>query len=202
MNTTISLIKPETFVVSRWSGGETTQIAIYPPKAQYPDRNFFWRISSATVKLPESDFTPLPDYDRYISPLEGHILLTHDAGIPVTLSPGEIHRFDGNVATKSRGTCVDFNLMLRKGRCDGTLECPRLPAAGEYPLTIPAEFGKASENRTAVLYCVQGGGVVCSKRRAMPFGQGQAVQIQAPVPGIALCVNESAVFMAAFMRCF
>ena len=49
------------YVVSQWSGGTTTQLAIAPSGAQYGDRAFLWRLSSATVDLEESDFTPLPD---------------------------------------------------------------------------------------------------------------------------------------------
>ena len=46
------------YVVSQWSGGTTTQIAIAPQGAQYGDRTFLWRLSSATVDLDASDFTP------------------------------------------------------------------------------------------------------------------------------------------------
>ena len=59
------------YVVSQWSGGTTTQIAIAPQGAQYGDRTFLWRLSSATVDLDASDFTPLPDYHRLISPFRG-----------------------------------------------------------------------------------------------------------------------------------
>jgi len=36
---------------SSWSGGTTTQIAIFPPEAEYADRDFLWRVSSAAVEL-------------------------------------------------------------------------------------------------------------------------------------------------------
>ena len=39
------------YVVSQWSGGTTTQLAIAPSGAQYGDRAFLWRLSSATVDL-------------------------------------------------------------------------------------------------------------------------------------------------------
>ena len=39
------------YVVSQWSGGTTTQLAIAPSGAQYGDRTFLWRLSSATVDL-------------------------------------------------------------------------------------------------------------------------------------------------------
>ena len=46
----------------------------------YVDRDFLWRLSSATVEDAESDFTALPDYERLISTLEGTIEL--NAGQP------------------------------------------------------------------------------------------------------------------------
>ena len=39
--------------ISDWSGGKTVQIAIAPEDAQYADRAFLWRLSSATVDLDE-----------------------------------------------------------------------------------------------------------------------------------------------------
>ena len=71
--------------VSRWSGGTTTQLAIYPVNALYADREFLWRVSSAVVELPESDFTPLSDYDRILMILEGELSLSHDGGEEYTL---------------------------------------------------------------------------------------------------------------------
>lgn len=198
MNPVISLITPKAFTVSQWSGGTTTQIAISPPDAQYADRNFLWRISSATVNLSESDFTPLPDYKRYLSLLEGRILVTHDGGSPVTLTPGIIHCFDGGAATKSQGTCVDFNLMLRKGKCDGTLSCLKIPSAGEYPLIGLDNL--EPESQTAVIYCVQGSGVINLSAQAVSFSRGEAVQIQPFASGITLNCNEPAIFMAAFIH--
>ena len=117
----IQKLTQDNYTVSAWSGGTTTQLAIWPPEAKYADRDFLWRISSATVDLEESDFTPLPDYDRLISTLEGEIELTHNGGAPLTLRPFEVHSFSGADATHSRGRCRDFNLMLRRGKVRGTM---------------------------------------------------------------------------------
>ncbi|MFV0496777.1 MAG: HutD family protein [Candidatus Fimivivens sp.] len=201
MNTVISLITPETFTVSQWSGGVTTQVAIAPSDAQYANRDFLWRISSATVNLSESDFTPLPNYKRYISLLEGSMVLTHDGGNAIVLSPGEIHCFDGAAATKSQGTCVDFNLMLRKGKCDGTLSCLKMTAAGEYPLVSPAQSGIVPQPQTAVLYCVQGRGTIKAGNQVVSCARGEAAHIQVLAPDISLVCNEPAIFMAAFIHC-
>lgn len=105
--------------VSRWSGGTTTQLAISPAQAVYAERDFLWRVSSAVVELPESDFTPLPDYDRILMILNGELMLSHDGGEEYTLQAFEQTSFDGASHTFSRGQVTDFNLMMRKGRCTG-----------------------------------------------------------------------------------
>ena len=62
--------------VSRWSGGETREFLLFPDGASYAGRDFLWRVSSATVELAESDFTPLPDYRRFLTPLSGALRLS------------------------------------------------------------------------------------------------------------------------------
>jgi len=114
------LSKPD-YVATSWSGGTTTQLAIAPEGAVYADRDFLWRISSATVELEHSDFTPLPDYNRFLAVLEGEIRLKIDGGEPSPLAPGRVAAFDGGVPVESWGQCVDFNLMVRKGKGQGSV---------------------------------------------------------------------------------
>ena len=42
------LVKPEDFVVTEWSGGNTTQFFIYPEGSSLAKRDFEWRVSSAS----------------------------------------------------------------------------------------------------------------------------------------------------------
>ncbi len=109
------IIKPEEFVTGAWSGGTTTQLAIYPPGASYADRNFIFRLSSATVDTEQPEFTHLPDYDRWLMIFEGSARLVHDSEKEVTLNPYECDAFDGGISTVSFGRVTDYNLMLRKG---------------------------------------------------------------------------------------
>lgn len=107
-----------------WSGGTTTQIAIFPQDASYADRKFDWRVSSAVVEAERSVFTPLPDYNRYIAVTGGEIELIHkESGTDTALRlpPYVPHYFDGGVETESIGCAKDFNLMLRKGEFDGKI---------------------------------------------------------------------------------
>jgi environmental stress-induced protein Ves len=150
------------YVVSAWSGGTTTQLAIYPENAVYADRDFLWRVSSALVELEESDFTPLPDYDRLIATLEGEIVLSHNGGAPLRLRPLEVHAFSGADATHSWGRCKDFNLMLRRGHASGAMEPLRLTEAPTRldvgtsiacPQTSPACRGGGAPQRGAEEGC-------------------------------------------------
>ncbi len=175
-------LKKKDYIIAKWSGGTTTQLAIWPENAVYADRDFLWRVSSATVDLEASDFTPLPDYDRLIATLQGEIVLTHNGGEPLRLRPLEVHAFSGANATHSVGRCTDFNLMLRRGRAAGSMEAlrlteaptrlsvgaalcrPAIPAVGAVigrPEDAPAvgtssACPQAAPGETALLYCVEG----------------------------------------------
>ena len=109
------IIKPEEYETGVWSGGTTTQLAIYPPGASYADRNFIFRLSSATVDTEQSEFTYLPDYDRWLMIFEGSARLVHSSEREVTINPYEYDAFDGGISTVSFGRVTDYNLMLRKG---------------------------------------------------------------------------------------
>ena len=134
---------------SAWSGGVTTQLAICPPGARYADRDFLWRLSSATVELERSDFTVLPDYMRLIATLRGEITLRHNGGAPIRLRPFEVHAFDGADETACFGRCTDFNLMLRKGAAEGSI----------VPLTVaekPVSLAPDPLCTDRLLYCAEG----------------------------------------------
>lgn len=100
----------------RWSGGITTQLAIWPEDADYASRRFDWRISSAAVEDERSTFTPLPGVHRHIMTLGGEMTLTHEGIRTRMLKPlSDVEEFEGEWRTTSVGRCTDFNLMLRAG---------------------------------------------------------------------------------------
>jgi environmental stress-induced protein Ves len=172
-------ILPEQYVVSEWSGGKTVQLAIAPEGSVYGDRDFLWRLSSATVELDESDFTPLPDYTRLISVLRGEMRLSHNGGNEISLSPYAIHSFDGAVPTHSWGRCVDFNLMLRKDRCRGSLQALRFRQPGEMTMTQAVPSPKDYPNCTLALYCGAGGLRLSVDGQNTALKAGETVLIQA-----------------------
>lgn len=109
-------IKKEEFAVNEWSGGTTTQLAISPVKATLSERNFDWRISSATFTSTESRFSDFSDYQRYILPLKGEISLMHNEKYNCKLQPYDIDYFFGSWITDSTNSadCRDFNLIVKK----------------------------------------------------------------------------------------
>jgi environmental stress-induced protein Ves len=116
----VNILRANQQQTSNWSGGTTTQLAIYPENTEYKDRNFEWRVSTARIDLEESTFTSLPGVHRLLMILEGQIGLTHEGIRSRSLKPFEQDEFDGGWITKSFGKCIDFNLMLVG--CSGKLD--------------------------------------------------------------------------------
>ena len=171
-------ILPRDYVVSQWSGGTTTQLAIAPQGAVYADRDFLWRLSSATVDLDRSDFTPLPDYTRLISLLRGEMRLSHGGGPVMDLPPYQVHSFDGGTPTRSEGRCVDFNLMLRKGRCRGSLQSLRSEQAGSLSLTPAVLSPEEFPGCTLAVYCGEGSVRVSAGGRDAALSAGETALIE------------------------
>ncbi|QZY54937.1 HutD/Ves family protein [Crassaminicella profunda] len=121
MSYSIEIIRKSEQKTSSWSGGTTTQLAIYPKDASYNNRNFKWRISSAKVETTESIFTPLPSFWRLIMIIDGQMHLEHKDHHSISLNPFEQDSFSGEWTTHSYGKVTDFNLMMAKG-CKGNLE--------------------------------------------------------------------------------
>lgn len=94
-----------------WSGGKTTQLYIFPSGASYQERNFRFRISTATVESEKSEFTQLDGYWRHLMILEGELFLEHENYHSLQLRKFECAEFDGSWKTTSLGKCTDFNLM-------------------------------------------------------------------------------------------
>lgn len=117
----ITVLRKENYKSAVWSGGTTTELYLYPENGSYADRNFQFRISSATVELEESDFTALPGVTRYITPLDGSFVLSHPNCAPVALSAlAQPYQFSGETPTHCVGKATDFNLMLKN--CQGKME--------------------------------------------------------------------------------
>ena len=147
----IKIIKKDKLSSSKWSGGTTTQLYIYPENELYENRNFTFRISSAKVYLEESTFTKLPNIKRRIMILDGKLKLIHENHHSVTLEKFQQDTFYGDWDTKSYGKVTDFNLMLNEN-ADGFIEYINL----ENEKIINPYKNDKYNNTTEVFYCVKG----------------------------------------------
>ncbi|MGL4859214.1 MAG: HutD/Ves family protein [Enterobacteriaceae bacterium] len=112
---TYHLIPRDQQKTAQWAGGTTTELSIYPADSLYSERNFSLRLSSATVVLDSSEFTPLAGYTRHIMLLEGEMRLSHQGHHEISLPRFGTDCFEGAWQTTSYGKCTDFNLMLAAG---------------------------------------------------------------------------------------
>ncbi len=111
------IIDKEDFIVTKWTGGETTQLFIYPEDAIFSEKNFLWRVSSATFTSTESKFSDFTGYQRYILPLKGELSLSHEGLYNRELDKYEVEYFDGIWTTFSKNSldCRDYNFIVRNG---------------------------------------------------------------------------------------
>lgn len=111
----MKIISRKEFITTKWSGGETTQMFLWPVTGEYQNRNFEVRVSSATVELEKTVFTRLQGVSRYITTLTGTLKLRINQKEEIQVKPYEILKFAGEDCVESQGIAKDFNLMM-KGR--------------------------------------------------------------------------------------
>ncbi|MGD9567090.1 MAG: HutD family protein [Sedimentibacter sp.] len=111
------IIRKEDFITTKWLGGETTQLAIYPEDAIFSEKGFLWRVSSATFTSTQSKFSDFTGYQRYILPLEGRLSVCHEGLYKRELDKYEAEYFDGYWITSSENTidCRDYNFIVKSG---------------------------------------------------------------------------------------
>ena len=111
-------ITKDDFITTKWAGGETIQLAIYPEDAVFADRDFLWRISSATFTGTESTFSDFSGYQRYLLPLEGGLSVSHKGLYSRKLEKYDVEYFDGSWETTSENSldCRDYNFIVRSCR--------------------------------------------------------------------------------------
>ena len=97
-------------------GGETREIATFPPGAEFND--FDWRLSIATI-AEDGAFSAFPGIDRTLILMSGRgVALRLDGGPDHVLHPGDSLDFAGEQAVRSRlldGPVRDLNVMTRRG---------------------------------------------------------------------------------------
>ncbi|MCV9926813.1 HutD family protein [Flavobacterium sp. LS1R49] len=107
----ISLLSKKDCTASIWSGGLTYEYMIYPKTASYTDRDFAFRISSATIEKEPSEFTKFKGYYRYL------VMLDNSLDIEVNKEKKAYEKYeimefnsDDDVTSYTKGN--DFNWMV------------------------------------------------------------------------------------------
>ncbi len=106
---------------AKWAGGTTTQLAIFPAGTEYTKFNFLFRLSTATVEVPESTFTFMPGVKRHLMILDGALDIDHKGRYKKHLPKFGYDVFDGEWPTTAKGEVTDFNLMVRE-KSEGKLQ--------------------------------------------------------------------------------
>jgi len=170
MSYSMKVVRSTAQHTTNWSGGTTTQIAIYPRNAEYNKHNFTWRLSVAQVDGEESTFTSLPGISRVLMVVDGAITLTHQGHHSVTLQPFEQDRFDGDWTTKSVGKVRDFNLMMSQN-CSGKLTA--ISCREKESIEVSDLISRDCEPCTSAFYCVDGSiQVLVDEKKTYELQQG------------------------------
>ncbi len=107
----INLFLKKDCKTSIWSGGLTYEYMIYPRTANYADRDFVFRISSATIEEVPSKFTKFKGYYRYLVMLDDslHVEINKEEKI---YEKYEIMEFNSDDEVTSYTKGIDFNWMV------------------------------------------------------------------------------------------
>lgn len=139
-----------------WASGTSTEIFIYPADGNFAERDFTFRISTATVEAEESVFTFFEGITRHLMILKGTLELTHEGRYTKIMEPYVQDTFSGEWPTRSKGKVTDFNLMLKNG-ATGSLTHYNVNQGNHISFTSTAEHyfiyiasGKAAFGNNAV----------------------------------------------------
>jgi environmental stress-induced protein Ves len=107
----ISIITKKDILPSVWDGGKTFQYFIFPKNAIYSERNFDFRISTATIEKSPSYFSKFDGYQRFLVMLDGDLEIIRNGNKENYLAK-EIFSFHSSDEIQSFSKGSDFNLMI------------------------------------------------------------------------------------------
>jgi len=146
----MQILRADSYPVSAWKngGGETRQIAVFPPGADMDE--FDWRLSMATVAQ-DGPFSIFDGIDRTLFVLSGQeIQLAFNDGQTETLCNGDaLHSFPADEAldaTLVAGPITDLNIMARRDSVQHI--AMRMAISGGLTLDFPWE--------TTAVFCASG----------------------------------------------
>ena len=108
-----SILKKKNIQPGIWDGGKTFEYFIYPENSTYSERNFLFRISSASIEKVPSDFTKFSGFRRYLLMLDDSLEIIRNGAEEIYLEE-EIFEFDSDDSIVSKSSGSDFNLMVAK----------------------------------------------------------------------------------------
>lgn len=157
------VLKKESYKISEWSGGITTELYIYPENSEYKNRDFIFRLSTATVEVEKSIFTKLENISRKLMILEGTMKLYHEKNNILELKKFDKDSFNGNDNTVSYGIATDFNLMTNN-MCKGDIEHVRILKNHDYSIKFNCE---SNQNRIESIYNLDENVTMCFKDKKL-----------------------------------
>ncbi len=111
MKPKIYIIKKSNIKPNFWTGGKTFEYYIYPKDADYVDKNFLFRISSASIEKTPSVFTNFEHYHRYLVMLNSDLEIIRNTQLELYREL-EIFQFSSEDHISSLALGQDFNLMV------------------------------------------------------------------------------------------
>jgi environmental stress-induced protein Ves len=178
----MTIVKAHFQKTSTWSGGQTTELAIFPFESSYQNRDFVFRISSARVEVNTSEFTSLPGYHRILMVLEGRLLIKHIGHYQIELGTYEQDSFDGGWKTISEGIATDFNVMTSE-KASAKLNCQRA-ISGEV-----IQLSNQTLHHATALYWLSGKASLASNQESLEKGDFVLLE-----PGeqseLTICIEE------------
>ncbi len=159
LNRCLRLIRADAHTTTKWAGGETTQLALFPATGAFADRNFDCRISTATVQQ-SGPFTALPGFKRILCLLEGNgmeLNITTAAGPRVEILREPLARidFDGGDTVTARllgGPVRDFNVIFRPAVSASVCSYVSAQRVMTYAVSTPP----AGQNKEVLVFCAKG----------------------------------------------
>lgn len=110
-NIRIQIIQKSTLKGNVWDGGETFEYCIYPSTSSYAERNFQWRISSATIVKSPSTFTQFQHYNRHLVMLDNDLQIKRNGQLE-NYQPLTVFQFQSDDHILSYSLGQDYNLMV------------------------------------------------------------------------------------------
>jgi environmental stress-induced protein Ves len=134
-----------------WSGGKTTELFIYPEGSSYVERNFQFRISTASIETEASEFSHLPGFKRHLMILDGTLKIHHENHYQKTLNKFESDQFMGDWKTSAEGKVIDFNLMC-DNNFDGIIKAVQIEKNNHYSFNTDSDFTAFYANNKSVFH--------------------------------------------------